>query len=77
MMDRFTEEMKTWLFDLAHGNLQEDDILKGFLKHYVLYGCELGNVQDDIAFHTPYGYEGVEKAMKDLKEVLYKKAGGI
>lgn len=69
-MDRFTEEMKTWLFDLAHENLEDNDILRGFLKHYVLHGCTLGNVQDDIAFHTNYGYEGVEMAMKGLRKVL-------
>ena len=30
-----TEEMKIWLFDVAHGNLTDETTLKGFLKDYV------------------------------------------
>lgn len=32
----FTEEMKIRLFDLAHGNLEHDQIIKGFIKHYAI-----------------------------------------
>lgn len=37
-MNRYTEDMKIWLFDVAHNNLPDDDILKGFIKYYVLFG---------------------------------------
>ena len=36
-MNRYSEEMKLWLFDLAHGNLKENDIVTGFIEHYILF----------------------------------------
>ena len=33
-MNRATEDHKIWLFDLAHGNLTELEIVKGFIKFY-------------------------------------------
>ncbi len=71
-----TEEGKLWLFDLAHGNLNDtEQVLKGFVKYYVLQGRGIGNVQDDIVFHTSYGVEGVRKAIETLKSVLMSFAG--
>ena len=70
MGNRGTEDHKLWLFDLAHGNLTEDAIIKGFIRFYILAGRTLGNVQDDILFHTMYGTEGCKKAMEDLKGAL-------
>lgn len=68
---RTTEEMKMWLFNLAHGNLTEnEEIVKGFIKHYVLHGCVIGDVQDDITFHTLYGENGVKIAMESLRKAL-------
>lgn len=34
MAKAWLEDKATWLFDLAHDNLDEDAIVKGFLKHY-------------------------------------------
>ncbi len=34
MKNRATEEHKIWLFDLAHGDLSESQIVKGFNKFY-------------------------------------------
>lgn len=76
MANRATEEHKIWLFDLAHGNLSEQQILQGFIKYYVLNGFSLANVQDDLVFRTHYGMWYVKKAMKDLKDVLEKVAEG-
>ena len=36
MGQRGSEGHKLWLFDLAHGNLNDCQILQGFLKYYVL-----------------------------------------
>ena len=36
MAEAWMEDKETWLFDLAHGDLDEDAIVKGFIKHYVL-----------------------------------------
>ena len=36
-MNRNTDEMKLWLFDISHGNLTDTDILKGFIKYYINY----------------------------------------
>ncbi|WP_077612753.1 hypothetical protein [Clostridium sp. Marseille-P2415] len=69
-MERYTEEMKLWLFDLAHGNLNDEDILKGFIRHYVLYDFGTDQVVNDIVFHTIYGTEGVIKAKESIIKVL-------
>ena len=36
MAKAWMEDKAIWLFDLAHGNLDDDGIAKGFLKHYAL-----------------------------------------
>lgn len=69
-MERTTEEMKLWLFDLAHGNLSDDVILSGFIKHYVLYGLTIDNLVDNIVFCTNYGSSGVILAKESLLRVL-------
>ena len=38
MAKAWLEDKATWLFDLAHDDLDEDAIVKGFLKHYALQG---------------------------------------
>lgn len=73
-MTRTNEEMKLWLFDLAHGNLDDTTILSGFIRHYVLHGLTTGNVIDDILFHTAYGMPGIETAKNSLLCVLQKAA---
>ena len=74
-MMRYTEDMKIWLFDLAHGNLSDQTILSGFIKHYVLFDLTVGNVVQDIMFHTAYGAEAASCAKQALLRVLYKAAG--
>lgn len=69
-MERTTEEMKLWLFDLAHGNLSDDVILSGFIKHYVLYGLTIDNLVDNIVFRTNYGSSSVILAKESLLRVL-------
>lgn len=60
------EDKEIWLFDLAHGDLDDDSILKGFLKHYVLQDKSISNVQQDLHFHTAYGDHYMESAMYNL-----------
>ena len=67
---RYSEGMKVWLFDLAHGNLKKSEIIKGFIKYYVLYNCTIQNVQDDIHFHTHYGILGEKTALENLNKAL-------
>lgn len=74
MADRGTEDHKIWLFNIAHSNLSEAQILQGFIKYYVLNGLLLATVRDDLVFRTSYGGIYVEQAMKDLKAVLEKAA---
>lgn len=71
---RITEEMKVWLFDLAHGNLDDDNILKGFLKHYVLHDLSVRDVQREMIFRTHYSPEQIEKAITDIKRVLVERS---
>ena len=72
---RCTEEMKLWLFDLAHGNLDNNKIVSGFLKHYALYDMGIRDVQRDIHFHTHYSIEQTIQAMESPKGALTKAAG--
>lgn len=67
---RDTSEMRLWLFDLAHGNLTDDAIVKGFVKYYALNGLVPANVQQDIHFHTLYGNNNCQHAMEDLTRAL-------
>lgn len=69
-MNRYTSDMKLWLFDLAHGNLSDASILSGFIRYYVIPGCGTADVHRDIAFHTAYGVNGVSVAMDNLNRVL-------
>lgn len=73
---RDTEEMRLWLFDLAHGNLQDDEILSGFIKHYALRGLTVDHVVSDIVYRTTYGVPGVKTAKASLLRVLME-AGNI
>lgn len=53
-MNRATDEHKLWLFDMAHGDLPELDIVKGFIKFYALNDFSVENVIEDIIFQTHY-----------------------
>ncbi len=70
--NRATEDHKIWLFDLAHGNLTDQEIVSGFIKYYALNDFTVGTVQDDIVFRTHYDPAG---AMKSLRAALSKAAG--
>lgn len=70
MINRYTAEMKLWLFDLTHGNLSDNQILSGFVKHYILYDCNVADIQRDIAFHTCYGIDHTRNALENVKRVL-------
>lgn len=71
---RGTVEHMLWLFDLAHDNLSEDMILKGFVKFYALNNLTMGNVMDDLHFKMHYS---VDVAMERLTAVLRKTAEGM
>lgn len=76
-MERYNDEMKLWLFDLAHGNLSDKAIIAGFLKHYVLWDCTIGDVKRDIIFHTNYGKKGCEIAVNTLMSAVEEQASLI
>ena len=70
MAKAWLEDKATWLFDLAHDNLDEDAIVKGFLKHYALQGQGMGDVQRDMHFRTHYGDFYLKAAMAYLRRAL-------
>lgn len=76
MVGDAAEDRGLWLFDLAHGNSTDQEILQGFIKYYVLEGKSLNNVLDDLFFRTSYGHHYTEKAMDQLKVVLMNAAEG-
>lgn len=43
-MSRINAYMKIWLFDLAHGNLNDSTVLSGFVKYYVLHDMNVHDV---------------------------------
>lgn len=63
---KFTEEMKIWLFDLAHGNLEHNQIIKGFIEHYAINDMGIGDVKCHILFGTNYGDVGAQTAIESL-----------
>ncbi len=67
-MSRINADMKIWLFDLAHGNLNDSTVLSGFVKYYVLHDMNV----HDIVFNTSYGDEGVVRARETLVSILNK-----
>lgn len=70
MAKAWMEDKWTWLFDLAHGNLDSDAVLKGFLKHYAIQDKGIGDVQGDLHFKTPYGDRYMSDAMRNLTGAL-------
>ncbi len=76
MGNRATENHKLWLFDLAHGNLSETRMVRGFLKFYALEGYPLQNVVNDLVFRTHYGPDCAGQAAENLKAALEKAADG-
>ena len=75
MGKRGSEGHKIWLFDLAHGNLNDCQILQGFLKYYVLEGYMMMNVIDDMRFHTFYSLDQIRESKENLERVLRAAAG--
>ena len=72
VQNRATEDHKIWLFDLAHGNLIDQEIVKGFIKYYALNGFTIGNVQDDLIFRTTYEAAGAIESLKRALEAYTK-----
>lgn len=72
---RGTEEHRIWMFDLAHGNLKDPQILKGFLKYYALDGYSMANVVDDMRFHTHYSLDQIRQSKESLERVIRAAAG--
>ena len=69
---RRNEDMKVWLFDLVHNNLNDQEILKGFIKYYVLWDLTISDVHRDIHFKTSYSIMGTKVALDSLRRVLQK-----
>ena len=68
--NRETEGHKIWLFDLAHGNLEDKQILQGFLKYYAIEGLVMMNVIDDMRFYTHYSLEQITQSKEKLERVV-------
>ena len=47
MEKEWMENKGAWLFDLAHGDLDDDAVVKGFLKHYALQGKGLDDIKQE------------------------------
>ena len=74
MSEYKTDHHELWLFNMAHGNLTDSEILQGFVKYYVMKGYVLLRVQEDLVDRHRYGR--AEQAMDQLMAVLKKTAEG-
>lgn len=72
MEKEWMENKGAWLFDLAHGDLDDDAVVKGFLKHYALQGKGLDDIKQELHFRTVYGDRYIESAMHILKAALWQ-----
>lgn len=70
MACQYTSEMKNWLFDFVHGNLDDRQVLRGFIRYYVLHDCGVADIQRDVVFHTMYNSQDLSDAIKRLKQLL-------
>ena len=70
MAKAWMEDKGIWLFDLAHGKLTGDSIVRGFLKHYVLVGQGMDKVLQDLHFHTHYGDHYMKSVASSLRTGL-------
>ena len=70
-MDKPSAEMKLWLFDLAHGNLEDSEILSGFIRYYILQGFSVSHVVNDIVYRTTcLLYTSTQYHQPDVTEIL-------
>lgn len=72
MNQRAASGHEIWLFDLTHNNLTDDEILKGFIKYYVLCGCTKDNVIDDVIFKAHYDPTGIKEKLTEILEKCSK-----
>lgn len=63
-----------WLFKLTQGDLTDEEIMQGFIRHYVRKGYTLSRVEEDLVDRARYG--NVEQAMAQLIIVLQFAAEG-
>ena len=68
--ERYNESMKVWLFDLVHNNLNNTEIVQGFIKYYVMYDRTISDVHSDIHFYTNYSVNNTRIALNNLRNVL-------
>lgn len=47
-METAAKDHGLWIFDLAHGNLQDPEVLQGFIRYYVLEGKSLNKAMDQL-----------------------------
>ena len=70
VMNICTEGTKQWLFDLAYGNLSNEQIVKGFIRHYVLHGYAMDKFKYDIFLHTGLNIAGTIEVWERLDKAL-------
>ena len=64
------EELNMWLFELAKGKLSDEQLIKGFIKHYVLQGYTIGSIKADALVHPYLKPSSTSKAWKNLSRAL-------
>lgn len=70
-------EVNQWRYNLAINSITEREILRGFIKFYVLKGYKVNDVIDDLCFRTKnIDLDQMKIAKKSLDIVLQKVSNG-
>ena len=69
-MYRYSRELGKWLQDLCDGELQQKEIISGYVRFYVLNYCVPNDVETDILYFAMYGSREARRGMKILQEAF-------
>lgn len=69
-MREATTELKNWIYGLVTGEFGNEQIVQGFIRHYVLNGLSVDHVQQDILYHTKYSADECKDAVQSLRVAL-------
>lgn len=69
---RRTQNMAVWF---STWGFKRWRYIKGVIKYYVLSGCRVDEIVDDIVYRTNYGLDGVREIKEKVEKVLEEAAG--
>lgn len=74
-MYRYNKELRSWLRGLCQDQLQQDEIVMGYIRHYVMNYCVLNDVEEDLLYCMGHGSRETQEAMRRLINALVSFSG--